>query len=80
MADKVMTENKLEIGGNEYLFDELQDDQKYAVVQIKNLNAKVTQAEFDMNQLRAAIQHFHLALSASLKKEGGEKKKEKKND
>ncbi len=79
MADKVMTEDKLEIGGNEYLFDELQDDQKYAVVQIKNLNAKVTQAEFDMNQLRAAIQHFHLALSASLQKEG-EKKKEKKND
>mgnify|MGYP003643937463 FL=1 len=79
MADKVMTENKLEIGGNEYLFDELQDDQKYAVVQIKNLNAKVTQAEFDINQLRAAIQHFHLTLSASLQKEGG-KKKEKKND
>jgi len=73
--DRVMTGDKLQIDGNEYLFDELKDDQKYAVNQIKNLNGKIAQAEFDMNQLKAAVQHFHLALSVSLKQD-----KEKKDD
>jgi len=67
--DRVMSDNKLQIDGNEYLFDELKDDQKYAVSQIKNLNSKIAQAEFDTNQLKAAVQHFHLALSVSLKQE-----------
>jgi len=67
--DKVMTDNKLQVDGNEYLFDELKDDQKYAVNQIKNLNGKIAQAEFDINQLKAAVQHFHLALSMSLRRD-----------
>jgi len=68
--NKVMTDNKLIIDGNEYLYEELKDDQKYAVTQIKNLNSKITNAEFEINQLKAAVQHFHLALSVSLKQEG----------
>jgi len=67
--NKVMTDNKLIIDGNEYLYEELKDDQKYAVTQIKNLNSKITNAEFEINQLKAAVQHFHLALSVSLKQE-----------
>ena len=68
--NKVMTDNKLIIDGNEYLYEELKDDQKYAVTQIKNLNSKINNAEFEINQLKAAVQHFHLALSVSLKQEG----------
>lgn len=67
--NKIMTDNKLIIDGNEYLYEELKDDQKYAVTQIKNLNAKIAQAEFEMNQLKAAVQHFHLALSVALRQE-----------
>ena len=74
--DRVMTDNKLQVDGNEYLFDELKDDQKYAVNQIKNLNGKIAQAEFDMNQLKAAVQHFHLALSMSLRRDKEEEKEE----
>ena len=70
MSDyRIMSDNKLQIDGNEYLFEELKDDQKYAVNQIRNLNSKIAQAEFDTNQLKAAVQHFHLALSVSLKQE-----------
>jgi len=68
--NKVMTDNKLIIDGNEYLYEELKDDQKYAVTQIKNLNSKINNAEFEVNQLKAAVQHFHLALSLSMKQEG----------
>jgi len=69
--NKIMTDNKLIIDGNEYLYEELKDDQKYAVTQIKNLNAKIAQTEFEMNQLKAAVQHFHLALSVALRQEEG---------
>ena len=68
--NKIMTDNKLIIDGNEYLYEELKDDQKYAVTQIKNLNSKINNAEFEINQLKAAVQHFHLALSLSMKQEG----------
>jgi len=77
--DRVMSNDKLQIDGNEYLFDELKDDQKYAVNQIKNLNGKIAQVEFDLNQLKAAVQHFHLALSMSLRRDK-EEEKEKKDD
>jgi len=65
--NKVMTHNKLIVDGNEYLYEELEDDQKYAVTQIKNLNVKIAQTNFEMNQLKAAVQHFYLELSEALK-------------
>jgi hypothetical protein len=63
-----MSAEKITVDGNEYAYDDLKDDQKYVVTQIKNINAKVQQSEFDLNQLRAALNHFNLLLSASLKK------------
>ena len=51
----------------DYLYEELTDEQKYGVDQIKNLDGLLAQAEFHANQLRAAKQYFHLTLSASFK-------------
>tara|TARA_R100000654_G_scaffold10594_2_gene23312 strand:+ start:238 stop:474 length:237 start_codon:yes stop_codon:yes gene_type:complete len=67
--NKILTDDKLVIDGNEYFYNELADDQKYAVNQIRNLDAKLAEVEFSANQLRAARQYFQLTLSASLKKE-----------
>ena len=67
--NKILTDDKLIIDGNEYFYNELADDQKYAVNQIRNLDAKLAEVEFSANQLRAARQYFQLTLSASLKKE-----------
>ena len=67
--NKILTDDKLIIDGNEYFYSELADDQKYAVNQIRNLDAKLAEVEFSANQLRAARQYFQLTLSASLKKE-----------
>ena len=73
---KILTDDKLIIDGNEYFYNELADDQKYAVKyavnQIRNLDAKLSEAEFNANQLRAARQYFQITLSASVKKESSD--------
>ena len=70
--NKILTDDKLIIDGNEYFYDELADDQKYAVNQIRNLDAKLSEVEFNANQLRAARQYFQITLSASVKKESSD--------
>ena len=67
--NKILTDGKLIIDGNEYFYNELAEDQKYAVNQIRNLDAKLSEAELNANQLRAARQYFQITLSASVKKE-----------
>ena len=70
--NKILTDDKLVVDGNEYFYNELADDQKYAVNQIRNLDAKLAEAEFNANQLRAARQYFQITLSASIKKESND--------
>ena len=67
--NKILTDDKLVIDGNEYFYNELAEDQKYAVNQIRNLDTKLSEAEFNANQLRAARQYFQITLSASVKNE-----------
>ena len=57
----------IKIDDVDYDFEELEDDQKYAINQIRSLDSKLSEAEFQTNQLRAAKQYFHLTLSASFK-------------
>ena len=70
--NKILTDDKLVVDGNEYFYNELADDQKYAVNQIRNLEAKLSEVEFNANQLRAARQYFQITLSASVKKESSD--------
>ena len=63
-----MSVEKITVDGNEYVYDELTDEQKYVVTQITNINAKIQQNEFEVNQLKAALNHFNVLLSALLKK------------
>ena len=70
--NKILTDDKLVVDCNEYFYSELADDQKYAVNQIRNLDAKLAEAEFNANQLRAARQYFQITLSASVKKESSD--------
>tara|TARA_Y100000114_G_C11551882_1_gene227554 strand:+ start:92 stop:364 length:273 start_codon:yes stop_codon:yes gene_type:complete len=63
-----MSVEKITVDGNEYVYDELTDEQKYVVTQITSINAKIQQNEFEVNQLKAALNHFNVLLSALLKK------------
>ena len=57
------------IDGTEYEFDTLEDKQKYIVYQIRDLNGKVAQAQFGIDQLRTAQSAFTNMLVSSIKEE-----------
>ena len=57
------------IDGTEYEFDTLEDKQKYIVNQIRDLNVKVAQAQFGIDQLRTAQSAFTNMLVSSVKEE-----------
>jgi inorganic pyrophosphatase/exopolyphosphatase len=54
------------IDGKEYDFDELENNEQYLVNQIRDLNTKIAQAQFGMDQLRAAQDAFTKMLVASV--------------
>ena len=54
------------IDGKEYDYEELQDNQKSMVNQVINLNNKVAQARFDLDQLTVAQDAFSKMLVASV--------------
>ena len=69
---KVMSEEQKDIiviDGTEYEFDTLEDKQKYIVNQIRDLNGKVAQAQFGIDQLRTAQSAFTNMLVSSIKEE-----------
>jgi len=57
------------IDDTEYEFDSLEDKQKYIVNQIRDLNVKVAQAQFSIDQLRTAQNAFTNMLVSSVKEE-----------
>ena len=54
------------IDGKEYDYEELEDNQKSMVNQVINLNNKVAQARFDLDQLLVAQDAFSKMLVASV--------------
>jgi hypothetical protein len=54
------------IDGKEYDYEELEDNQKSMVNQVINLNNKVAQARFDLDQLTVAQDAFSKMLVASV--------------
>ena len=54
------------IDGKEYDYEELEDNQKSMVNQVINLNNKVAQARFDLDQLTVAQDAFTKMLVASV--------------
>lgn len=65
-----MTDEKqmITIGGKEYDYDELENNEQYLVNQIRDLNTKVAQAQFGIDQLRVAQDAFTKMLIESVNK------------
>lgn len=66
------------IDGNEYNFEELEDNQKILVNHVSSLNNKIAQARFDLDQLSVAQNAFSDMLVASVKETKPEPEKSKK--
>ena len=54
------------IDGKEYDYDELENNEQYLVNQIRDLNAKIAQAQFGLDQIRVAQDSFTKMLIASI--------------
>tara|TARA_R100001463_G_scaffold19160_3_gene47293 strand:- start:17 stop:256 length:240 start_codon:yes stop_codon:yes gene_type:complete len=68
--------NTISIDGTEIDYEELEDKQKYMVNQIKDLNIKIANAEFVLDQLRIAQNSFTNLLVQSLKEESDDSDKD----
>ena len=60
------------IDGTEYDFDTLEDKQKYVINQIRDLNGKIAQAQFGIDQLRTAQSAFTNMLVESVQEKNEE--------
>jgi len=79
MANKQNKNKKeplLDIDGNKYTADELNDDQKLMVQHLSDLNRKIDSATFNLQQLQFGKQAFVDALKASLNEASSEEESE----
>ena len=79
MANKQNKNKKeplLDIDGNKYTADELNDDQKLMVQHLSDLNRKIDSATFNLQQLQFGKQAFVDALKASLDEASSEESAE----
>ena len=63
----------LDIDGEKYFVDELNDDQKLMVQHLSDLNRKIDGATFNLQQLQFGRQAFIDALKASLNEKSSDK-------
>ena len=61
-------QSKVVVNDKEYDYDELEPNEKYFVNQVRNLKARIAQAQFDLDQLTAAQNVFTNSLIESIQK------------
>ena len=61
-------QNRVVVNDKEYDYDKLEPDEKYFVNQVRNLKARIAQAQFDLDQLTAAQNVFTNSLIESIQK------------
>jgi uncharacterized coiled-coil protein SlyX len=67
--EKNETKNIITINDKEYDVDEMKPEQQYAINQIKSLNGKIANVQFELDQLRAAYDMFSNKLIQSVEEE-----------
>ena len=64
--------NVITIEGKEYKQEDLNDQQNYAIAQIRDLQTKSNDLQFQLDQVKASLDAFTNALIASVKEEQAE--------
>jgi alpha-N-acetylglucosamine transferase len=70
------TKDMITINDVEYDVAEMNDSQKYTVNQVRALNNKIVNAQFEIDQLRAAYDMFSRVLVDSVNQEQDDESKE----
>ena len=65
------TENKetISIDDKNYIVEDMTDQQQYCISQLRDLNTKQRNIQFQLDQLNAASSAFNLTLTNSVKEE-----------
>jgi hypothetical protein len=66
MVQDVNKDNIININGTEYDTDSFNNEQKYVIAQIKDLQARFEVEKFKLDQTQVALQSFTSALLKSL--------------
>lgn len=64
--------NVITIEGKEYKQEDLNDQQNYAIAQIRDLQTKSNDLKFQLDQVQASLDAFTNALISSVKEEQAE--------
>tara|TARA_R100000482_G_C5055625_1_gene114709 strand:+ start:38 stop:256 length:219 start_codon:yes stop_codon:yes gene_type:complete len=65
----VTEKEKIVVDDVEHIIEDLTQEQKYMIAQIKDLQNKASQARFALDQTQAALNVFTNSLSQTFKKE-----------
>jgi hypothetical protein len=63
----VSENNIIKINGTDYSPDDLNQEQNYMISQVRDLQAKASQARFNLDQLQVSLNHFTNKLIESIK-------------
>ena len=74
------TKDMITINEQEYDVAEMTDQQKYAVNQVRALNNKIANGQFELDQLRAAYDMFSRVLVESVETQPQEEEENKDNE
>lgn len=72
MVQDVNKDNIININGTEYDTDSFNNEQKYVIAQIKDLQARFEVEKFKLDQTQVALQSFTSALLKSLEENNEE--------
>jgi len=72
MVKDVNKDNIININGTEYHTDSFNNEQKYVIAQIKDLQARFEVEKFKLDQTQVALQSFTSALIKSLEENNEE--------
>jgi len=73
MTEEVKTEQQtITIDGKEYVFDDLNDEAKGAVVQLMDINQSIQRAQAQVAQFEMARSGFNTVLANALAEDDGE--------
>jgi hypothetical protein len=72
MVQDVNKDNIININGTEYDTDSFNNEQKYVIAQIKDLQARFEVEKFKLDQTQVALQSFTSALLKSLEENDDE--------
>ena len=77
MVQDVNKDNIININGTEYYTDSFNNEQKYVIAQIRDLQARFEVEKFKLDQTQVALQSFTSALINSLEESEEEVEAEK---